>query len=143
MRLVALVTSLAHEVEHVEIDKVNPKTSALMVAAWNGHLNIVRYLVDHGAKLELRNYAQQTALHLSVIMREARCATFLASRGAEISAEIMAAAQRSGLIAQSLDNIRLQHMLADLGGAPIKLDPASITIDRRKRTGRWFIWDGV
>ncbi len=69
-----------------DINKTNRLgEQALLHAAWRGKLAAVRWLVDHGARLN-RDGSQWSALHYAVFAGHAEVASFLLERGADINA---------------------------------------------------------
>ena len=59
-------------------------STALLVAAWKGHIECVRVLLDIGADIESKNNQGGTALHLSSLEGHTACAVVLLDRGAAI-----------------------------------------------------------
>lgn len=68
--------------------EVNPpqelKHSALRGAAMNGHSEVVRMLLDNGAKIDVRSGGARTALMGSVMNRHSEVAKLLVARGASL-----------------------------------------------------------
>jgi tetratricopeptide (TPR) repeat protein len=69
-----------------DINKTNSVgEQALLHAAWKGHLEAVRWLVEHGARLN-REGKEWAALHYAVFAGHAEIVSFLLERGADINA---------------------------------------------------------
>ena len=60
--------------------------TSLTVASKNGHFPIVKYLIDKGASLDLRNKNEDTALILAANYNHADVARFLVENGANVNA---------------------------------------------------------
>jgi hypothetical protein len=78
--------ALKYLIEHHEESDAKPKNESLMSASFNGHLTLVKYLVENGADLNATNYRDDTVLiqasfggHLDVIK-------YLAEIGADLNA---------------------------------------------------------
>jgi ankyrin repeat protein len=65
-----------------EVDIARWGWTPLMVAAMGGHLEVIRYLVDAGAKLETKTSGGETALDLAVRAGRAEAADLLEQLGA-------------------------------------------------------------
>jgi ankyrin repeat protein len=96
-RALALAAQLGHAgVARMLLDagedpnRYNPKaghahTTPLHQAAWQGHADVVRLFVDHGARLDLRDTIyQSTPLGWAVHGKREEIAAYLRSRGAEL-----------------------------------------------------------
>lgn len=64
-------------------DKVSARP--LHYAAYNGHFEIVKLLVEHGAKVNAQDESGQTALHVAAQNGHAEIVNYLLSKGAEIN----------------------------------------------------------
>ena len=62
----------------------------LMMAAWHGHLNVVSYLLDHGANINARGTNGSTALMEAVWGVHRDVAKYLITKGADVNAQIPA-----------------------------------------------------
>jgi E3 ubiquitin-protein ligase mind-bomb len=56
-----------------------------MLAAHQGHIDIVRILLTHGANLEQRDADGDTALHYACFGNQPDCISLLLSKGADIN----------------------------------------------------------
>ena len=74
----------------VDINSVTGQdgTSALHLAACNGHNDVVIYLLDRGANLEAQTNGGSTALWLAVFFRHKVLVQLLLERGANVNAQI-------------------------------------------------------
>lgn len=69
-----------------DIDKANSVgEQALLHAAWKGHLSAVRWLVEHGARLN-REGREWTALHYAAFAGHGEVVSYLLGRGADVNA---------------------------------------------------------
>jgi len=69
-----------------DVNKVNSHDEqALLHAAWKGRLDAVRWLVEHGARLN-RDGKQWAALHYAVFAGHAEIVAYLIGRGADVNA---------------------------------------------------------
>lgn len=69
-----------------DVDKTNSLgEQALLHAAWKGHLAAVRWLVEHGARLN-RQGQEWAALHYAAFAGRAEIAGYLLERGADVNA---------------------------------------------------------
>ena len=66
-------------------------SSALMHAAQNGHLDIVKVLVEAGANIEVRNWGGETALYFAVKSDHLNIVKFLIEKGATGNTALMLA----------------------------------------------------
>jgi hypothetical protein len=64
---------------------VTDKQSALVQAAANGHLDCVRWLLDHGADVNLQHGANANALHCAAWYGHFEIARLLVERGADLT----------------------------------------------------------
>ena len=55
----------------------------LHIAAQNGHINLVTWLVQHGAEVNVQNGTGTSPLHMSISYDYAECAIFLKANGAD------------------------------------------------------------
>jgi ankyrin repeat protein len=60
-------------------------SDALYSAARNGHVETVRYLLDHGADIDARGFFGATGLHWAAMNGHKEMAEFLAERGAALT----------------------------------------------------------
>ena len=66
-----------------EVDAVNRQgLTALMFAAWHGHVDVIEYLLDHGADMHVVDSFGDNALGYAEKYNEAKAADYLISRGA-------------------------------------------------------------
>ncbi|MFP3025404.1 MAG: ankyrin repeat domain-containing protein, partial [Wolbachia sp.] len=59
----------------------------LLNASWNGHLDVVKYLVENGANLEAKGYNGKTPLHMASLIGHLDVVKYLISKGASINAK--------------------------------------------------------
>lgn len=59
-------------------------TTALMIAAGEGHLEVVRVLLNHNARVNAANEAGDTPLHCAVLQNQSEIAAFLLEKGAAV-----------------------------------------------------------
>jgi len=57
----------------------------LHIAASKGHLDIVKYLVENGADINVKNSGQQTPLHYSCFEGHLSVVEYLISKGIEVN----------------------------------------------------------
>ena len=67
------------------VERVERREQPLQLAAWNGHLEAVKWLLDHGAELN-RQGNSWGALHYAVFNGHQELANYLIARGAEVNA---------------------------------------------------------
>jgi len=60
--------------------------TCLMTAAWNGHLDICRLLIDKGAQVNAKGYDGYTPLHCAVSRIQAKIVRLLCDHGADVEA---------------------------------------------------------
>jgi ankyrin repeat protein len=65
----------------------NYKGSALSIAAWNGHVDVVELLLERGADVSTTDSFEWTALHCAVHMNRFDIAKILIAKGADVSAK--------------------------------------------------------
>jgi ankyrin repeat protein len=53
--------------------------TAIHLASSKGHLSVIKLLVDRGAKVDVVNYAGNTALHAAILFDQLRTAEYLVS----------------------------------------------------------------
>ena len=82
------------ELEALSVDLVgavfetrNGAWALSVLVAKAGNLNVLRYLLDHGAELEVKDDKDKTALLFSALGGHAEVASLLLERGAELVAE--------------------------------------------------------
>ncbi|CAE7007412.1 hypothetical protein PTNB73_00048 [Pyrenophora teres f. teres] len=77
-----------HPVNDVDINSQDSRgTSALQLAAKNGHSDVLRLLLDKGANLDTRNNRSETALHWAVRSGNMSIAELLLLKGADVMVE--------------------------------------------------------
>ena len=64
--------------------------TALMESAFYGHLEITRYLIEHGADVEYKNNRDTTALHRAAIRGHAETGQVPAGVGADRTVVVLA-----------------------------------------------------
>jgi len=71
----------------INIELFDQKTGsrALMYAATNGHLNIVKLLIDKGADINATNHFNRSALSYACIMGQEDIAMYLTAKGANLN----------------------------------------------------------
>ncbi|MFH1379549.1 MAG: ankyrin repeat domain-containing protein [bacterium] len=62
------------------------KNSALMAACENEHADVVKYLLKHGAEVDLRSIYEETALHIASMKGNVKIVNMLLEAGAEVNA---------------------------------------------------------
>jgi len=83
-----LVSQLVeHQKASVNYQNCNEGTTALAAAVIGGNSNIVKYLVEHGADVNLANLCGETPLHLAVLSDNADIISFLLSEGSWLESE--------------------------------------------------------
>jgi len=71
----------------VNYQNCNEGTTALAAAVVGGYLNIVKYLVEHGADVNVANLRGETPLHLAVLSDNVDIISFLLNEGSWIESE--------------------------------------------------------
>ncbi len=64
----------------------NDEDTPLHVSSYNGHLNIVKLLIEKGSDVNFRNRRKQTPLHLAIFNGHSDVIEYLISKGADIDA---------------------------------------------------------
>jgi ankyrin repeat protein len=67
--------------------KFSTGDTPLIIAAQNNHVDIVQYLIEHGADLESRGMEGRTACQWAAKKRHSRVVTYLVSVGADIDSD--------------------------------------------------------
>ena len=86
-KLIEVITLIQSDPGAVRI-RTEPtfQCTPLHVASELGHVEICRYLLDHGAEIDSRRSDGRTALHISCRVGNAEITRLLLSRGADIAA---------------------------------------------------------
>ena len=63
----------------------NTKNEGVLLSAYYGHLNCLKYLLQEGASVNAANAMHETALHLSVQAGQLNCTKHLVDKGADIT----------------------------------------------------------
>jgi ankyrin repeat protein len=110
----------------IDVDVTEDTKTALMLAAKEGHQNIVKLLLENGANINKKNKSHNTALHFAVFNKHNNIVKLLIEKGAEINAKGYAG-QTPLVLAAEIDNIEAAKLLIQKGADIKAVDHASCT----------------
>jgi ankyrin repeat protein len=70
------------EIDKAPISDAGGGSPALVAAAWDGHDDVIQFLLDHGASIDRRDSCDNTALNAALLHGHDSTARLLLSRGA-------------------------------------------------------------